>query len=100
MKNAVILLLDGKEFQIRFTMNDIIRLEEILGKGVAEFNPKSFKELRAMVYVAVKPRFKSLDETGDFMDYCSSEIGLEELIKKVVEALTLSMGKLTKQAQK
>ena len=99
MKKDVAITVGGKEYKIRFDMNNIVKLEEMLGKGISEIGGTRLAEVRAMVFCTISPQFKKLEDAGNWMDEMLSEMTMDEFVEKMTEAMTLGMGK-QKKAQK
>jgi len=93
LKKFVTINVGGKDYKIRFGMNNIIQLEEKLGKGIGEIKGGTLQEIRAMIYCTVSPNFENEEQAGEWMDDALDEMSMEDLIKKLIEAMELGMGK-------
>lgn len=100
MKKYVGITVDGKEYKIRFSMNNIIELEEKMGMGISNITGETFKELRTMVYCTFSPKFESEAQAGEFMDDMLEELSMQEFVAKMLEAMQLGMGKQKKMENK
>ena len=89
-------LLDAdKARNLKFSSNQIIELEDKLGRSMMEMDGNmSFKDLRTMVYVGLKWEDSelTLEQTGEIMDAVIEKHGMEELSKKIGVAVKKAFG--------
>lgn len=92
MRKYVTLELD-KPRQLRFGINALLRLEEVLGFSIMEIatHPIGLKEVRTIISIGLSNNGEILTEeqTGDLIDEYSS---IEEITEKMTEAFNLSFG--------
>lgn len=100
MKKYETIMVNDKEYKIRFSMNNIIQLEEMLGKGIADVTGGSLSEVRAMIYCTITPKFENVEEAGEWMDDILAENSMDYLIEHLTKAMELGMGKQKKSRQK
>lgn len=87
MKKGQLLVLDGKEFYIRFTINSMRRLEKQFGIKASELSADiDLEMLLTLLCVGINDPEITVDILGDLIDM--------ENIKEVVEVLTKSLGGL------
>jgi hypothetical protein len=83
-----------KPRQLRYGMNAMVIVEDLLNKKISQVNllDLSFKELRVLAYAGLYHDDKTLnlDVVGDLIDQHSSTA---EMSIKIGEALTLAYGK-------
>ncbi len=83
-----------KPRQLRYGMNAMVIVEDLLNKKISQINllDLSFKELRVLAFAGLYHEDKSLtlDAVGDIIDKYSST---SEMSMKIGEALTLAYGK-------
>jgi len=91
-KPFVIIDLD-KPRKLRYGINQIIILEELIGKSLSEMDLSklSFKDLRSMIYAGLSWEDKEItpELVGDLIDEYSN---IEEVSKKMTEAFEASFG--------
>ncbi|MGH0775293.1 hypothetical protein ACQVSN_27075 [Bacillus mobilis] len=93
MKKTVAIKAD-KVRNLKFGMNSLIELEEILGKpltSLAEGN--TMADVRKMLFIGLKWEDKelTLTNTGDIIDIIIEESGMDYLMAQVTKALDGSM---------
>jgi hypothetical protein len=93
---AKTVLLDAdKARNLRFSSNQLIELEEQLGRSVMSLDEGlRFADLRTMIHVGLRWEDKdlTLEQTGEIMDVVIEKHGFEELSKKVGEAVKKAFG--------
>lgn len=86
-----------KARNLKYGINQLIELEELLGKPVAtmEMDNFSMKDLRTMFFVALKWEDKELsqEKAGDIMDLVIEAEGIESLSKNLGKAMELAFNK-------
>lgn len=95
MANKTVALKMDKVRNLRYGINAIIQLEELMGRSVSEMTDDvSMKDLRTMLYVGLKWEDKELTEelTGDLMDLAIENEGMEEVSNKIGKAFQLAFG--------
>lgn len=84
-----------KQRHLKFGINAMIELEKITGKPLTNFESGfSIADLRSTLYVGLKWEDKSLNEeiVGDLMDDYIQFYGMEDLSKKLGEAMSGAFG--------
>lgn len=96
MSKKIVTLKYGEETRnLKFGMNALIELEQLLGKPLTAISEEmSMSDLRAMFFVALKHEDKelTLEGTGDILDDIISELGMQEMSNKIGEALKKAIG--------
>ena len=87
-----------KARNLKYGINQLIELEELLGKPVATMEMENFsmKDLRTMFYVALKWEDKKLthETAGDIMDSVIENEGIESLSASIGKAMELAFNKV------
>lgn len=95
MAKTVAVELD-KVRNIKFGINGLIKLEEVLNKPLTSLGNGDFgiSDIRAMLFVGLSWEDKdlTLEKVGDLMDECMETKGLEYLMEHVGQALNASLG--------
>lgn len=93
---AKTILLDAdKARNLRFSTNQIIELEERLGRSMMSMEEGlKYGDLRTMLFVGLRWEDSelTLEQTGDIMDEVIEKHGFEVLSKKVGEAVKKAFG--------
>jgi hypothetical protein len=93
---AKTVLLDAdKARNLRFSTNQLIELEEQLGRSVMSLDEGlKFADLRTMIHVGLRWEDSdlTLDQTGEIMDAVIEKHGFEVLSKAVGEAVKKAFG--------
>ena len=87
-----------KARNLKYGINQMVELEELLGKPVTNMDMENFsmKDLRAMVYVGLKWEDKKLTQeiAGDIMDTAIENDGIESLSASIGKAMELAFNKV------
>ena len=90
MKKGQKLVLDGKEFYLRYTVNSMRKLEKQHGLKISELsNELDLDMVLTLLCVGINDPEVDADTLGDMIDM--------ENIKEVIEVLTKSLGGLPQQ---
>lgn len=95
MANRTVLIKADKERNLKFGINALIDMEEIVGRPLEELqNGASIKDLRTMLYVGLKWEDKQLtqESTGDIMDAAVDNMGFEALSEALGKAMESAFG--------
>jgi hypothetical protein len=93
--SKTVLLDADKARNLRFSTNQLIELENELGRSMMAMDEGlRFADLRTMLYVGLRWEDSELtvEKTGDIMDVVIEKHGFEELSKKVGEAVKKAFG--------
>lgn len=99
MKKYTKILIGDKEYKLRFTINDLIELEDMTGKSLAQINGESLKEIRALFFVGLKPKAKTEKEAGELLTEAIEELGMDGLMETITKAMTNSLGEGKQEVQ-
>lgn len=92
MKKGITFQTNNEIYQLRFSVNNLCKLEDLLGKPLSKLGDNiGLRELRLMLYCGITPSM-SLEECGEVLDDVIAEKGVEELNSILTKALNLSMG--------
>ena len=92
MKKGVTFQTENGVYSLRFSINNLCKLEDLLGRPLAELGTNvGLREMRTMFYCGLTPSV-SLEECGDIMGEVIEEKGVEELNSLLAKALNLGMG--------
>lgn len=93
---AKTVLLDAdKARNLKFSSNQLIELEEQLGRSMMSLNEGlTYTDLRIMIYVGLRWEDSdlTLPQTGEIMDVVMEKHGFEVLSQKVGEAVKKAFG--------
>lgn len=101
MKKFTVVQTENEIYKIRFGINQLILVEELLGRPINELGEGvGFKDLRTIVYCGLSSTMQDLtqEKAGDCFDDMVQAIGMEDLMTKVFEAINNAMGKQTQKA--
>lgn len=102
MKKFVTVQTENDIYKLRFGLNQLILVEELLGRSITELQDKiDFKDLRVILYCGLSSSMKdlTLEQSGECFDDMVQSIGMEELMTKLFEAINSAMGKQTDKAE-
>lgn len=92
-----------KQRRIRFDTNAFCMMEEITGKSLAELNERAgIRDIRAMLFCGLywEDDQLTLEHTGEILDIIMQTNGLEEVTKKLGNALEAATGSMSKKKMK
>ncbi|MGB3160392.1 MAG: hypothetical protein WBA84_04000 [Carnobacterium sp.] len=95
MAKKIVTIQMDKERHMKIGMNALVQLEKEMGKPITEISKGvSMADLVSIFYIALKWEDKKLTKeiTGDIMDDCIDEHGMDYLTEKMSEALSGAMG--------
>jgi hypothetical protein len=93
--SKTVLLNADKARNLKFSTNQLIELEEALGRSMMDMDAGlRFADLRTMLYVGLKWEDSELTlaKTGDIMDVVIENHGFQELSNKVGAAVKKAFG--------
>lgn len=91
MQKGITFEADGNIYQLRFSVNNLVKVEELLGMPISKIGANSgFKELRVLVFCSILPS-QSLSDCGDIMEAVIEEQGVDKLNSIIQKALELSL---------
>lgn len=95
MAKKIVTIQMDKERHMKIGMNALVALEKEMGKPITEIGKGvSMEDLISIFYIALKWEDKKLTKemTGDAMDDCIDEHGMDYLTGKMTESLEGAMG--------
>lgn len=92
MKKGLTFQTEEGIYSLRFSVNNLCKLEDLLGKPLAQLGDNvGLRELRTMFYCGITPSV-TMEECGDIIGDIIEEKGIEEVNNLVTKALNISMG--------
>lgn len=92
MKKGITFQTETNIYSLRFSVNSLCKLEDLLGKPLSKLGDNvGLRELRTMFYCGITPSM-TIEECGEVIDEIIEEKGIEELNNLLTKALNLSMG--------
>jgi hypothetical protein len=99
MKKAISFEADGNLYQLRFDINVMCQIEDLLGRPISQLGEQmSIKELRLLFMCGLNPKC-DVEETGEVMSVIASEHGINRLNELVQDALALAVGEQKSQEE-
>ncbi|MGL5460718.1 MAG: hypothetical protein ACRDBY_13970 [Cetobacterium sp.] len=95
MKKGLAFEVNGDIYTLRFTINELCNIEDLLGKPVSQLGEGSMgiKEMRVMFYCGLRGAKKySMEEVGDLMSDIIEEKGNDYLNELLITAMGNSLG--------
>lgn len=99
MKKGITFDCGGNIYQLRFSINNLCKIEDLMGKPISALQEGNvgMKDMRILLACAIVPAI-SLEGAGDLMEEIMEERGLEGLSKLIIDGLdkSLDIGKSAK----
>lgn len=98
MKKYVSFELDNEVYQLRFGVNEMCDMEDLLNKPVSALGQNAgMKELRVMFYCGLRGTRKdiTLEDTGVLMSEVIADKGIDFLQDVLAKAMELALGNST-----
>ena len=92
MKKGLTFTAEGQMYQLRYDVNALCEIEDLLDKPISEIGQGTgMRELRTIFACGVLPKMQ-VNESGDVMSAYMMENGMDKLSELIMNALNLAMG--------
>lgn len=90
MKKAYSFEVNGNIYQLRFNINSLCEIEDLLGKPLSKIGADmGIKEMRILFYCGLIPKMR-LEDCGELMDIIIEEKGITGLNEIVEKSMALA----------
>ncbi|MCA1025787.1 hypothetical protein LCM23_06755 [Cytobacillus kochii] len=96
MSTKIVAVEADKNRHLKYGVNQLIEIEEMLGRSVTELGTSTgIKDLRTIMYVGLRWEDKELNEekTGDIMDSMIEKHGMDYVSEKLAKAMEKASSK-------